>query len=49
MGLCLIGIKKAFSPKEAVISTNQETVYMVVFFFLFRNGILLDIKNKTHC
>ena len=24
--------KKAFVPKEEVISTNKETLYMVVFF-----------------
>ena len=30
--MCLIGIKRAFVPKEEVISTNWETVYMVVIF-----------------
>ena len=30
--MCLIGIKRAFVPKEEVISTNKKTVYMVVFF-----------------
>ena len=30
-GLCLMGIKRAFVRKE-VISTNKETVYMVVIF-----------------
>ena len=44
-GLCLIGIKRAFVPKEEVISTNLETVHMVVI-FLLRNGILLDLKTK---
>ena len=43
-GLRLIGIKKAFVPKEEVISTNLETVYMVVN-FLLSIGIL-DLKTK---
>ena len=38
--------KSICSPKEAVISTNMATVYMVVNFFLLRNGILLDLKTK---
>ena len=25
--------KRSFIPKELVISTNKETLYMVVFFF----------------
>ena len=28
--MCLIDIKRAFVPKEEVIITNKETVYMVV-------------------
>ena len=28
----MIGIKRAFVPKEEVISTNQETVYIAVIF-----------------
>ena len=28
----MIGIKRAFVPKEEVISTNKETVYMFVKF-----------------
>ena len=39
--------KSICSPKEEVISTNKETVYMVVNFFLLRNGLLLDLKQNT--
>ena len=46
--LCLIGIKRAFVSKEKGISTNKKTVYMGVNFFLI-NGMLLDLKTKTHC
>ena len=47
-GLCLIGIKRAFFPKEEVISTNKETVYMVVN-FSFKKWYTSLLKNKTHC
>ena len=38
--------KKSICSKGEVISTNKETVYMVVIFFLLRSGILLDLKTK---
>ena len=31
-GLCSIGMKRAFVPKEEVTSTIKKTVYMVVHF-----------------
>ena len=37
--------KGDFFPKEKGIHTYKETVYI----FLLRNGILLDLKTKTHC
>ena len=40
--------KKSIFPKEEVISTNKETVYMVVN-FSFKKWYTSLLKNKTHC
>ena len=40
--------KRAFVPKEEVISTNLETVHMVVI-FSFKKWYTSSLKNKTLC
>ena len=48
MGLCLIGIKEnLFQKKKLPVLIRRLCIWL--YFFLLRNGILLDLKTKHNC
>ena len=46
--MCLIGIKKRFFQKKT-LSVLIRRLCISKLIVLLRNGILLDLKTKTHC